>query len=283
MVMLTKNLRSPGALADILREVRAQKISDATWGTLQEKVLGFERGASGVLEKKYAAEDDPRLLRPPFSNNTVQYILHRHVVRVSQSFHNILRDAERLQRRVYVALASDTVKSSQSALFTEAIRREVLQLVKPRDTKYLPGCCCFSIGMKLLLFSKKCVRLSLMNGATCILEDITFAGREVASVGLQGYDQVAIPGALQRGYARVAIPGATIGNEAVASAGSGGYDRVAIPGASRNMPDGPVGAVAPSGLAEGGCRFLRTSPSHRQWFPRQLSLSSCYGQFLPGV
>jgi len=167
---LTLNLRSPGALADILHDMRARKISDASWEKLQERVLGVVR-ENGVLQRICTPEADPRLDQPPFSNNLVQYIVHRHVLRVSQSFHNICRTSRRLRKRVYVVLAADTVRSSEASLLTEAIRKRALQIANPRKTQRLPGVCVLHNGMTLLLYSKMCVRLGLMNGCACVLEE----------------------------------------------------------------------------------------------------------------
>ena len=44
----------------------------------------------------------------------------------------------------------------------------------------------FYIGMRLLLFSKKCVRLGLMNGCVCILEEITLSPGEASQEMFSG-------------------------------------------------------------------------------------------------
>ena len=140
-------------------------------------MLGVVREAEG-LRQKYAPEDDPRLQKPPFSDHCVQYIVHRHVLRVSQSFHNIMRTSRQLGGRVYLTLATDTVKPADAAAFIDGLRREVLQIPQPRVTHHLPGCSLWLFGMKLLLYSKKCARLGLMNGCTCTLVDIIFSEHE---------------------------------------------------------------------------------------------------------
>ena len=116
--------------------------------------------------------------RPPFSDHSVQYIVHRHVLRIAQSYHNIHRSAARLSRRVYVVLASDSVRSVDAPKLTDDTRVSLLEIAQPCRTRYLPGQCIFHLGMRLLLFSKKCVRLGLMNGCACVLEDIIFSARE---------------------------------------------------------------------------------------------------------
>ena len=79
-------------------------------------------------------------------------------------------------------MASDSVRIAEAELFTDVIRQEVQQIANPRKTHHLPGICLFVIGMRLLLFSKKCVRLGLMNGCVCRLEDIIFSSREDLSM-----------------------------------------------------------------------------------------------------
>ena len=154
VTMLTKNLRAAGPLAKILAEIRELRVSDESWRALQERVLGVERLPDGSLTQTCAPQEDPRLRRPPFSNHYVQYVVQRHVLRVSQSFHNVVHEAARLRRPVYVVLACDSVRSSEDALFTDTVRTAVLQIAKPRKTKYLPGISTWHIGMKLLLFGK---------------------------------------------------------------------------------------------------------------------------------
>ena len=178
MSVSTLNLRSPGTLADILHDVRSCRISDRSWHLLQDRVLGVAREGDKMIQE-YAPHADPRLTAPPFSNNFVQYIVHRHVLRVAQSFHNLMTESTRRCKRLYVVLASDTVRSAEIAMYTENVRTEVLRIANPRKTKQLPGSCLLFYGMRLLLFSKKCARLGLMNGCACVLEDILMHDREV--------------------------------------------------------------------------------------------------------
>ena len=51
MNMLTLNLRSPGLLASVLADLRALRITDSTWHTLQDRVLGVVR-QNGALTQK---------------------------------------------------------------------------------------------------------------------------------------------------------------------------------------------------------------------------------------
>ena len=146
---LSLNLRSPGALADILSDIRALRVTDKTWRILQTRVLGVvEEG--GVLIQKTAANEDPRLLRPPFSEGCIQHIVHRHVLRVCQSFHNVVRAAAKTQKRLYTVVAADVVDSKDALAFTPAIRREVLQLPNPRKIQNSQGINVFYVGMQLL-------------------------------------------------------------------------------------------------------------------------------------
>ena len=84
---LTLNMRSSGMLVRILDEMRAGCLSDVSWRALQDRVLGMVR-CGDSLQKRSAHTVDPRLERPPFSDHPVQYVVHRHVLRASQSYHN---------------------------------------------------------------------------------------------------------------------------------------------------------------------------------------------------
>ena len=90
-----------------------------------------------------------------------------------------MSESMRRRRRLYVVMASDTVQSSQIPMYTENTRTEILRIANPRKTKHWPGSCILFHGMYLLLFSKKCARLGLMNGCASILEDILTHDREV--------------------------------------------------------------------------------------------------------
>ena len=50
VVMLSLNLRSPGMLASILQDVRNQRITDATWRALRERVLGTGWRANKLVQ-----------------------------------------------------------------------------------------------------------------------------------------------------------------------------------------------------------------------------------------
>ena len=138
----------------MLQDVRTGRICDKSWRLLQERVLGVER-EGGVLRQKFTPNNDPRLTRPPFSSNRVQYIVHRHVIRVSQFFHNVMRASMAAGKRVYLVMAADSVKPVDDVLFTDKVRRDVLQMANSRLIHHLLGIRLFFIGMQLLLFSKK--------------------------------------------------------------------------------------------------------------------------------
>ena len=53
--------------------------------------LYFLWGNGSVCFKETVSGDDPRLQRPPYSDHCVQYIVHRHVIRIAQSYHNVHR------------------------------------------------------------------------------------------------------------------------------------------------------------------------------------------------
>ena len=89
-----------------------------------------------------------------------------------------------------MVLASDSARSVDADKLTEKMRKALLEIAQPRKTKYLPGQCIFHLGMKLLLFSKKCVRLGLMNGCAFELVDIIFSRLERLPVDVRTGDDV---------------------------------------------------------------------------------------------
>jgi len=177
VVSLSLNMRSSDTLARILQELRDGCLSDRSWEALQDRVLGVAR-IDGKLQRLPEGEMDPRLTQPPFSDHDVHYVLHRHVLRVSQAYVNSLREATQAHRRLYVIGAADEVKSEELADFTEAERMRALHIANLRKTKFLPGHLPLYVGMRVLVFGKLCVRLGLMNGCECIVELLVLADEE---------------------------------------------------------------------------------------------------------
>ena len=122
---------------------------------------------------------DPRLSQPPFSTNPVRYIVARHKIRTAQAFHNAMMEAARLREPVYVLKALDVAKVEDAHLFTEQWHTKLLDTADLSFCKRTPGILALYEGMRLLLNTKDCLRLSLMNGCECILEQIVFAESEV--------------------------------------------------------------------------------------------------------
>ena len=106
------------------------------------------------------------------------YTLHRHVLRVSQAYVNSLREATAAQRRLYIVTASDDVKQGEQHRFTEKDREAAMRIANLRHTKYLSAHLAIYVGMRVLLFGKACVRLGLMNGCECAVEQIILADEE---------------------------------------------------------------------------------------------------------
>ena len=75
VVSSTVNIRAPGVLGRLQTEMRAGQIRDEMWRLYLSRVL---------------QANDPRLEAAPFNNANVQYIVHRHRIRVSQSFQNAI-------------------------------------------------------------------------------------------------------------------------------------------------------------------------------------------------
>ena len=163
VVTLTVPMRAPGVLSRLLGEMRAGKISPDMWNMYLDRVL---------------KPDDERLVLPPFSNHPINYIVHRHSIRNMQSFKNAKRESRRLGVRLYMVAAADAVRDADSALFTDAAREEMLRRVSPRFTQHLPSHLPLYVGMRLLLYSKACVRFGLMNGCECELAGIVTADDE---------------------------------------------------------------------------------------------------------
>jgi hypothetical protein len=178
VVCLSLNMRSAGMLAQILQEMRQGGFQDATWEALQDRVVGVVRTKQGALTRITAGARDPRLLRPPFSNNATCYIVHRHVLRASQSYVNALQEAIQRRCRLYVITAIDEVKAADEEKFSLQVRWEALRIANLRRTRFLPGQLPLYVGMPVLLFGKACVHLALMNGCACVIEQIILAEEE---------------------------------------------------------------------------------------------------------
>ena len=122
---------------------------------------------------------DPRLHMPPFDTSPVQYIVHRHRVRVRQSFKNAVEHCRKNALRIYVCKASVEAKAGEEHLLTPSVCAELLHLANQRQTGFVESILPLYIGMRLLLFSKDCVRFGLMKGCECVLEQIIFDELEV--------------------------------------------------------------------------------------------------------
>lgn len=178
VVSLSLNMRSGGELGRILEQMRAGRLDDEAWCSLQDRVLGVVRNEAGELRRLPEGQVDDRMLKPPFSNHRVHYILYRHVLRVSQSYINALRESSSEFRRLYVFSAIDVVKEGHEARFTEKDRMAARRIANLRRVQFLSGHLALYNGMHVLLFGKACVRLGLMNGCECRLERLILADDE---------------------------------------------------------------------------------------------------------
>ena len=163
VISLSVNIRAPGLLSRLQHEMREGAISDDMWRLYLSRVL---------------QTNDGRLQQETFASGSVQYIVHRHRIRVRQSYQNAIAACRRLFRRLYLIQACDDVKDEDSVHFTDSMRRTLLDCTNPRHTKGLCSFLPLYIGMRLLLCSKDCVRFGLMKGCECILEHIVFADEE---------------------------------------------------------------------------------------------------------
>ena len=104
--------------------------------------------------------------------------MHRHQLRVAQSFTNAIKESLRLKKRLYVSVAHDVIKGDRSRDPTSTRLTDLLRECNLRKVKNLPSTLPLVVGMRLLLCDKICARLQLMNGCECILEEILFDERE---------------------------------------------------------------------------------------------------------
>ena len=88
-------------------------------------------------------------------------------------------EAAKLIEPVYVIKALDVAKAEDAHLFTEQWHTTLLDAADLSFCKRTPGILALYVGMRLLLNTKDCLRLALMNGCECILEQIVFAESEV--------------------------------------------------------------------------------------------------------
>ena len=118
VVILTLNQRASGTLSNILAEIRGGCLCDVSWHLLQSRVLqkAVQVEKSSPLPGKSVSTDvfatlggagtatrddacgcarDPRLNRPPFSNNEVYYTFHRHLLRSTQAYIHAVQSAAR--------------------------------------------------------------------------------------------------------------------------------------------------------------------------------------------
>ena len=177
VTLLTRNMRTTGLLAEVLDGMRKGSVSDAAKLALEDRLLGYVR-EDGVLKKLPPGVADPRLSEPPFSSNPITFLLHRHNLRVPQSYSNALRECLRMGVRLYLSVACDETRDGSEVPFTEELRKELLEITNLGDTQNLPGVLPLYRGMRLLLAIKLCARLSLLHGCECVLEDILFAEEE---------------------------------------------------------------------------------------------------------
>lgn len=128
VVVLSLNVRSGGVLGDLLQELRDGPLSDASWSILEERLLGWYR-QDGVLTPLPSGRIDPRLQKPPFSNNVVHFVVARHKIRAAQAFHNAMATASRLGVPVFVVKALDVAKQEEAHLFTEQWHTKLLWFI----------------------------------------------------------------------------------------------------------------------------------------------------------
>jgi hypothetical protein len=178
VVSLSLNMRSDGMLSRILQEMRHGSLSDATWKNLTRARDRGRRASDGTLCHLPVTTTDEQLMLPLFSNNRMQYIVHRHVVRAGQPYINAVWEATAARRRVHVSTAADSVKDGERATFVDVERLEAMKGINFKRIKYLQGKLPLYEGMRVLLYGKPCVELGLLNGCECEVLHIIPADEE---------------------------------------------------------------------------------------------------------
>ena len=103
---------------------------------------------------------DTRLSQAPFANGDIQFIVHRHKLRVARSFTNAVDRSRELRVPLYVVQALDEpVRASDQFKLTTEVRGELLRRVNPEQTKGLPSFLPLHVGIWISVFSQGlCVR-----------------------------------------------------------------------------------------------------------------------------
>jgi hypothetical protein len=65
---------------------------------------------------------DPRLSSSPFSDNDVQFIGHRHALRVAQAYTNAVRGSHAKKTPLYVVCAADAVRADEESSYTDDMK-----------------------------------------------------------------------------------------------------------------------------------------------------------------
>ena len=167
VVSLAVNIRAPGVLGRLQSEMRRGSISDDMWSVYLSRIVQSQ---------------DPRLQQSPFSTSDVQYIVHRHRLRTRQSFNNAVDHCQRNDLRLYVLKPTIEARLGEEKHLTATVISDLLTLSNPRKTGFIEGLLPLYIGARLLLQSKDCVRLGLMKGCECVLEQIIFDDAEVLPI-----------------------------------------------------------------------------------------------------
>ena len=164
-VCLDINIRAPGLIGRLQEEMRQGSVSHEMYQVYLSRVL---------------RPQDERLSMPPFSDNTVHFIVHRHRIRVMRSLTNAKFNSRLLHQPLYMVQAHDAlVHEEDRHKFTDEVRKELLRYVNPQNTKGLPSFLPLYQGMRLALSSKDCVRFGVVKGCACVLRHIVFADDEI--------------------------------------------------------------------------------------------------------
>ena len=84
---------------------------------------------------------DARLQQPPFSTSPVQNIVHRHRIRVRQSFKNAVEHCQHNRLRLYVVKAAIAAPVGEEHFLTPVAMKELLNLTSQQHTGFVASIC----------------------------------------------------------------------------------------------------------------------------------------------
>ena len=136
-----------------------------------------------LLRSDAADGSDIRCGQHPFSNNNVQFIVHRHTIRQMLAYNIALKEAKAAGQPLLVVPAGDTLRPGQVITTHEPdVRRQLLNITNFQSTKYLPSLVFLFPGMRVLVFDKISVDEQIMNGTEATVEHVQLRNDDPAMI-----------------------------------------------------------------------------------------------------